>query len=249
MAGTQRTGTTLLRTSLSSHPEIICHGEIFNLGKPPYRLPGGYWAFTRQDILHRLKAAFLPERSYRRFLAELYGQRECKAIGFKLMLSQCKARPALWPVVAESDVKVILVTRRNVLKTLISRRAAAASGVYHVSASLPVATAVAKWESQPITIDSNTIIRDLDEIAKETAEWKERLSSLTFMELIYEEYFRDQSNWNAKVLDFIGVPERSLTSDLKKVNSSKLEDLIVNYDEIAGVVRDSDYSFCLDLAY
>jgi len=165
VAGTQRTGTTLLRTSLSSHPRIVCHGEVFKLGKKPYALPGGYWAFTRVDSAHRLQAAFFPRHACRNFLAELYGHRECSAIGFKLMLDQCEARPYLWPLVLQHQVKTILVTRRNLLKTLVSRQTAASTGVYHVSATLPAKSAVANWAARPVRIEAATVIRDLDAIA------------------------------------------------------------------------------------
>src|SRR5688500_10261144 len=157
IAGTQRTGTTLLRTSLSSHPDIDCRGEVFKLGKSPYALPGGYWAFTRQDASHRLEAALFPRRSFRNFLDNLYGQRACRAVGFKLMLNHCTSRPYLWPLIAEHGVKVVLVTRRNVLKTLVSRCAAAVSGVYHVSTSLQAKSAVADWVPRAVKIDSATV--------------------------------------------------------------------------------------------
>src|SRR5688572_8111341 len=172
IAGTQRTGTTLLRTSLSSHPDIDCRGEVFNLGKSPYVLPGGYWAFARQDASHRLSAAVFPRRSFRNFLDHLYRERACGAVGFKVMLNHCMSRPYLWPLIAEYGVKVILVTRRNVLKTLVSRCAAAVSGVYHVSASLPAKTAVADWKPRTVKINSATVIQELDKIAQEADGWR-----------------------------------------------------------------------------
>ena len=245
VAGTQRTGTTLLRTSLSSHPRIVCHGEVFKLGKKPYALPGGYWAFTRVDSAHRLQAAFFPRHACRNFLAELYGHRECSAIGFKLMLDQCEARPYLWPLVLQHQVKTILVTRRNLLKTLVSRQTAASTGVYHVSATLPAKSAVANWAARPVRIEAATVIRDLDAIAEESLEWRRRLENLEFMELVYEEYVHDQPHWNARVLEFLRVPAQALKSDLKKVNPDVLRDLVTNYDEIADVLRKSPYSFCL----
>lgn len=246
IAGTQRTGTTLLRTSLSSHPDINCHGEVFKLGKAPYALPGGYWAYTRLDNSHRLKAALLPQRSVEAFLAQLYGQRGNHAVGFKLMLNQCEARPYLWPLVVQHRVKVVLVTRSNFLKTLVSRQTAAITGVYHVSASLPAKSAVANWVARPVVVDAKTIVQDLDAIAQEVIDWKTLLGPLESTELVYEDYVQDQPNLNARVLDFLKVPKRVLDSDLKKVNPDRLRTLVANYDEIAEVVRRSPYSFCLD---
>ncbi len=245
IAGTQRTGTTLLRTSLSSHPEIVCHGEVFKLGKKPYTLTGGYWAFTKRDAAHRLNAALLPRRSCRVFLDLLYEHRHCSAVGFKLMLDQCEARPYLWPLVRRHQVKTILVTRRNLLKTLVSRRTAAATGVYHVSDSLPAKSAVANWVARPVRIEAATVIRDLEMIAEEAVKWRRSLENLQFMELIYEEYVLDQAYWNSRVLEFLKVPAQELKSDLTKVNPDVLRDLVTNFDEISDVVRQSPYSFCI----
>lgn len=245
VSGSQRTGTTFVRTSLGSHPDIVCYGEVFQLGKSPYRLPGGYWAYTRRSAVGRIKAALRPRASFRDYLDQLYSQNNCRAVGFKLMLSHCIAKPYLWPMIKQYRVKSILVTRRNVLKILVSKRAAAASGVYHVSASLPVKTAVANWASQSVAIDPATIIQELDAIAHQQMQWRKLLEHLEFMELVYEDYIQDQPSWNAKMLDFLGVPKQPLTSDLKKVNPDELRNLVSNYAEIVAVVRQSPYSYCL----
>jgi hypothetical protein len=65
------------------------------------------------------------------------------------------------------------------------------------------------------------------------------------MELIYEDYVQDQPSWNLKALGFLGAPSRALSSDLRKVNPDELESLVSNFDEIAGIVRKSRYSYCL----
>lgn len=246
VAGNQRTGTTLLRTSLSSHPDVVCYGEVFKLSKPPYKLPGGYWAYSRSSTTNRIRAALLPRASFREYLNRLYSRQQYRAVGFKLMMSHCKSKPVLWPLIRQHEVKAVLVTRRNVLKTLVSRLVAAASGVYHVSASLPVKTAVANWAGQMIVVNPATIIQDLDTIARQPVEWRSFLERMEFMELVYEDYVRDQLSWNAKVLDFLGVPRQPLMSDLKKVNPDELRNLVSNYDVIAELVRSSPYSYCLN---
>lgn len=245
IAGTQRTGTTLLRTSLSSHPRIVCHGEVFKLGKKAYTLPGGYWAFARQSLRQRVDAMLRPRRSFRDYLDRLYGHRECSAVGFKLMLNQCASRPFLWSLICGYGVKAILVTRRNVLKTLVSRLTAAESGVYHVSPTLQAKSAVSDWTAKSVRIEPGTLLGDLDRILGETAEWKLKLKDCVFMELIYEDYVRDQATWNSKILDFLGAPPQALSSDLRKVNPDELRALVSNFDEVASIVRQSRHAHCL----
>ena len=245
IAGTQRTGTTLLRTSLSSHPLITCHGEVFKLGRIPYTLPGGFWAYSRSSFVNRIRTIVSPRRACWDFLSRLYGDQRSRATGFKLMLNQCESMPYLWTLIRRFPVRCILVTRRNCLKTFVSRAAAAASGIYHVSATLPAKSAVKGWVAQPVTLDPDTIIRELDEISSEPVRWRSRLEDVPTLEIAYETYVYHQSTCNDRVLDFLAMPRQPLSSDLKKVNPDRLSESIANYDEIADLVGKSPYAFCL----
>ncbi len=246
VAGTQRTGTTLLRTSLNSHPQVSCHGEVFKLGRTPYALPDGYRHYTRAKLPRRINALLCGRSSVRAFLREMFSEADRAAIGFKLMLSHCKSRPDVWDVTKSFQPRVILVTRSNVLKTLVSRRAAASSGVYHISRSLPVKTAVTEWSVRPVPLDPRTIIRDLEAISAESSEWRAMIPELPHVEVVYEDYVRDQSSWNARLASFLGVPARDLHSDLKKISSDRLREAIANFDEIAPVLAGSAYASCLE---
>jgi LPS sulfotransferase NodH len=246
IAGTQRTGTTLLRTSLASHPGIECRGEVFKLGRRPYALPDGYWAFTRRNVACRANAVLRPRRSTRAFLAELYGTPAVEAIGYKLMLNQCEARPYLWLQTISHGVSVIHMTRRNVLKTLVSRQAAATSGVYHVSDTLPVKSAVKDWSASLVTLDPDSLIAALDRIAAEQQGWKEIIGGARCFDLYYEDYVADLDGWNGRILDFIGASRGCLRSDLRKVNPDSLRSLVANYGEVEAVLRGTRYASCLD---
>lgn len=246
IAGTQRTGTTLLRTSLSSHANIVCHGEVFKLGRAPYSLPDGYWAYSRGSVRRALKSYLMPRRAVREYITQLFTRVDCSAVGFKVMLNHCTARPYLWPIIESTGAKAILMTRRNVLKTLVSRRAAALTRVYHVSQTLPAKTAVTNWDPKPVALDSQTVLQDLQAIENEAAEWRRRLAGREQFELTYEEYVDDPQTWNDAVQDFIGVTRNPLTSDLKKVNPDELRKLISNYDDISRILRTSRFSSCLD---
>ncbi len=94
-------------------------------------------------------------------------------------------------------------------------------------------------------IDPRSLLDGLDKISNETIEWKRRLKDCTFMELIYEEYVQDQPRWNSKALEFLGAPWHALSSDLRKVNPDELGSLVSNFDEIASIVRNSRYSYCI----
>jgi hypothetical protein len=187
----------------------------------------------------------MPERLCSEYLNWLYRADGRTAVGFKLMLNQCEDRPYLWSLVVAFPIRCMLVTRRNVLKTLVSRRTAAESGVYHVSATLPVKSAVANWVPRRIAIDAATVVADLDAIAGEAVKWRERLRAIPTIEIEYESYVREQDAWNERVLAFLEVPPHVLSSDLRKVNPDRLQDLIANYEEVAAAVERSRHADCL----
>jgi LPS sulfotransferase NodH len=219
---------------------------VFKLGRRPYSLDDGYSAFSRRTLLARLNATFRPASSANSYLARMYGQTGYEAVGYKLMLNQCVARPYLWHGTLVHGASVIHMTRRNVLKTLISRRAAAQSGVYHVSATLPVKSAVKDWSATAVTLHTPTLLRDLDTIAAETAQWKRLIASNRCFDLPYEEYVADQAGWNKSILGFLGASEMPLHSDLKKVNPDSLTRLVANFEEVSELLRGSDYAHCLE---
>jgi LPS sulfotransferase NodH len=241
IAGTQRTGTTLVRTSLSSHPRVLCHGEVFKLGKRPYTQPDGYWAYSRRGLTHRLRSWLSPQRSAATFLDELYAETAHDAVGFKLMLSHCLARPYLWALVRGHAPKVILVRRQNVLKTLLSRLAAAASGVYHVSGD----KADAHARPAQVRVDTRSLIGDLQAIDSEPEQWRERLGDMPYLEIVYEDYIRSVKSTNDRVLGFLGVETVDLASDLQKVNVDDLSQLIDNYAEVAAALAATKFARCL----
>jgi Sulfotransferase family len=243
IAGTQRTGTTLVRTSLSSHKNILCRGEVFLLGNNPYREEGGYWHYTRQSLQNMALALLRPSLSTKHFLDDLYSDTAHSAIGFKLMLNHCLSRPYILPRLFEHNVKAILVCRRNVLRTLVSRRAAADSGVYHVSNSLEKRTAVEHWTAPKIMIDIATLIRDLQAIGAEHQQWESILSTkVERIDVDYERYVRNPAAENSKILQFLGVPHAPLSSDLKKVNPRDLSSHIRNYAEVVATLQNTEYA-------
>lgn len=243
IAGTQRTGTTLIRTSLSSHPNILCRGEVFLLGKHPYRDRGGYWHYSRLNFGNRMTALLSPSKAVASYLRNLFGNPGYSAIGFKIMLNQCKSRPYIWTELLKHEVKAILVRRRNVLKTLTSRRAAESTGVYHVSRNLKKASSVERWVAPKISLNVATLTSDLEAIESEHTSWKSRLSDhVEHIEIGYEEYVGDPVAANSTILAFLGVPNVSLESDLKKVNPDNLSELIENYDDVVKRLQGSRFA-------
>lgn len=248
IVGAQRTGTTFIRTSLSSHPDILCHGEVFKLGKKSHRHEDTFWHYSRLDFSTRARTLLRPALVTADFLDRLYSERRYAAIGFKLMLSQCRRWPYIWPLLKERKVKVILVDRRNTLKTLVSRRAASCSGVYHVSETLGTRSSVRCWSPKKVILELKDLVQDLDSISAEQAEWKSRIGNdLPHLDLVYEDYVADTARGNDAMLDFLNVRHVPLSSDLQKVNPDDLAQIIGNYEDVAAALQGTRYAEHLEM--
>lgn len=242
LLGTQRTGTTLIRTSLDSHPDILCCGEVFELGRNPYRNDDGYWSYSTRSVYHRLRSGLLPGTVAKEYLERLFFDQRYSAVGFKLMLSQCKAKPFIWPLLTQYELKAVLVIRRNALKTLISRRTAAASGVYHISNTLKAKSAVRSWNARKIHLDSTSLLLELESIVSERDQWRSLIgNTFELLEVYYEDYTKDQDSMNSKLQNFLNVNEYPLKSDLRKVNPDKLEQILGNFGEVRQVLEGTKF--------
>lgn len=245
--GTQRTGTTLIRTSLDSHPDILCCGEVFNLGRKPYRNDDGYWKYSRSNVYQRIRSGLTPRKVTSEYLQQLYAKQPYSAVGFKFMLSHSIAKPYILQILLQHKVKAILVIRRNALKTMISRKVAAASGVYHVSRTLSARSAVQKWSGQKIQLDCDSLLTDLRDIVAEADIWRSLVGqSLELRELVYEEYLQDQDEESRQLQYFLDLDPKPLKSDLKKVNPDKLDQLIINFEEVQRTLQSTEFGEFLD---
>ena len=239
--GTQRTGTTLVRTCLSSHPDTECVGESFKLGRNPYKEENSYWRFTRESLWSRIESSIAPRRSTQRYLAAFYGTRNVSAVGFKLMLSHVQARPYLWPQIMSYAPRIVYVRRLNALKVLVSREAAAQSGIYHV---------VEKRKAKTVLLDTDRLQDDLARIERETELCRELLRNASdVLEIVFEDYVADIPAGNARLLDFLGLRRETLHSSLKKVNPDNLRKVIANYDQVAQALEGSRFEIHLDDAH
>ena len=119
--GTQRAGTTLVRTCLDSHPAIRCIGETFDIA---YAGELGYRAWCSSSPIRRMRHRLDRGRLVSAYLDELFGQPGYRAIGLKYMYNHTKLFERLVPYVLEHRVRVIHVVRENALKTFVSRAAA-----------------------------------------------------------------------------------------------------------------------------
>jgi hypothetical protein len=235
LAGTQRTGTTLLRTTLDSHPDICSYGEIFLFRKGRGgQMAGGYRRYLNEDRLKRMTRHYLAQKGMiGEFLDQLGTNSGARAVGFKLMLGQASAFPAVPEYVRSYDYRIIQVLRRNALKTLLSRTALLKRGVAHTRE---------KVSASKIQIPTGQLVQRLDSIIQESRWAEQAFSSLPLMTVWYEDFVASKQEQLSRVLDFLDTPSREgIESSLVKLNPDTLSDVIENYEEVVTVLKGTQH--------
>jgi hypothetical protein len=245
IVGVQRTGTTLIRTTLDDHPSILALGEIFlySHGRFPFRRRAGadvvqsYRSYIEQSPRRRLMHFLNRTRIIHEFLNHTYSQPGFDAIGFKLMLTQAEQFPMVVRFLLEEKISVIHVIRRNVLKTHISRETARHRKLFH---------AKTKIAAQAIPLNTRSLVRSLAKISRDNDHWTRTFARSRYLRVDYESFVADRNTELEKLFAFLCVPpELSISSSLVKVNPDAIADVLANYDEVRVMLQGTPFASCL----
>lgn len=200
-----RTGSNLLLSFLNAHPEIFTEGEIFA------RLNGG-------NPLTRLKSAFGKQ------------PRHIRAKGFKIFYYHPLDGKAeeLWnELTARENIRVIHLTRQNILRTLLSRKIAGIQDTWTGTRFDAVNT-----ESKRVQFT----VQELQEGFSQTRAWESaaaaRFGSHPVLHVSYEELITDPRETLASLFAFLKVCNEEPRTSLRRQNPENLQALILNYDKL-----------------
>jgi LPS sulfotransferase NodH len=227
-----RCGSTYLATLLNSHPQVLCHGELFYAHQVFYAV--GY----RDGTLH-LATPAERDADPQGFVAKIWDLPfASRAVGFKLVAGQHAG--AFDAVYADRQVRAIVLRRRNRLKKFVSALIAEREQMWthykhryrpedlkpiRVEVSLP--DLAAYLESERAFYDGIAA-----ELARQPKPW---------VEICYEDLFAGSTTVEG-LLRFLGVEPRvhGLEPATHKRNSKRLADLIVNFDGLAREVAGTE---------
>lgn len=238
----QRTGSTLVITTLDAHPSISAHGEVFKLkspeGKHPIRGEWGYLFWIRQAPVSRWIGHYLFRSiNTRRYLDRLFEEDASPVVGFKIMLNQLGRFPGVLDYLVENQFRIIHVVRRNYLKTYLSRMTARARGAYHSEKAL---------KTTKVAINVDTLRAKLTRIKRDHETWHDLLhDKLPYMEFVYEDFLADPEGQLRRVFDFVGQDYVPVQSNLVKVNPDSLSEIIENYAAVAAELSGTEFEVCL----
>ncbi len=234
-----RTGSNFLCSMLNQHPEILCHHELFN----PERI---YYAknfqelfdlgetFTRADLIRgKAGLATIPERDWfpEKFMVQIWKTHFfAKAVGFNLFPTHIPN--AASSLVRDSEIKKILLIRKNTLKTYVSLLLARNTATWDLYASTNQQSSDKK-----IVVNVKRFLRWRSQYEQyfQNLEQKCTTQKQSYLRVYYEDLSGHQGETvKSELLQFIGVsvqPEY-LKPTSKKQNSRELKDLIANFDEV-----------------
>lgn len=242
IVGVRRTGTTLIRTTLDSHPQVRCHGASFRYGSRSCPTEGanyqtGYQKYVRASLRRRIQDRLIPKCTVERYLENLYSGNACQAVGFKLLENDFHQFPYIMKYLRRHQIRVIHIVRRNVLKTLISRQ------VKKVRQFGQSRQAVAITR---ITLDENKLLKHLERIDRANQKWIRETSGLPYLQISYESYVSDKEEELKRMLTFLDVEYLpNLTSPLTKVNPDDIQQILINYEAVERVLAGSRFEWCL----
>lgn len=210
-----RVGSNFLISLLDSHPNIHAEGEIF---------------------------ARLDGRNYRDVFAKAYGKQPhyIKATGFKIFYYHPNDDDSndLWDtLVGSNDIYVIHLKRRNILRTLVSRKIAESQGAWAAKSSKDLGPSAGK----AVTFSET----ELEEDFRQTREWENNGDTMfenrPLLSVYYEDLAENPDDSLKKVTDLLGLDYVPLKSNLKKQNPERLRDLVTNYDDLKSAFAGTEW--------
>ena len=237
---TQRTGSTFLVGCLGSHPKISCITELL-VGahlEPPA-------IFRTSRVLTKasrfvLGGGWYPKRAIRRY----YASTDKPVRVFKAMYNQISNWPTLNYLRRAEDIRIVHLSRRNLLKM-------------HVSRLLMPTRRNTIWEphtTEPlppvqIRVDPARALEQMRRARAQYDHFESVFASHRRLPLVYEELIENQRLRPAEVrriCAFLGVDPHPMCSAFIKLNPESLRAMVTNYGELASAVSKSEFAEYLD---
>lgn len=248
--GAARSGTTFLQSLLTSHPEIVCFGEVFHLLSRRghdldaiVRDPIGYVSDTVyrsypspiRAVGYKMVNTQIGAESF--FLSELDTSHVSAATKEKrddfsafmaatYDLAEIRARFAGFAdfIRSDHDLRVIHIQRANKLEMLLSLRLAGLSEAWNSTAG--------EYLSDGVVLDPEECERFFVATEQREQACVELFANHPALAVSYDDLASDTEACMAGVQEFLGVPVARLSSPLKKQGQRAVAEVISNFAEL-----------------
>lgn len=237
-AGGVRSGTTVFRKMLATHPAIVDRGEVFNANHPR-----GFFLYCRERIIQD-PALIFPEHQGKLFLAYLASLAPEKG---KIALVDIKYEhmtlitnawqlpfsfPLMLKLIQQNKMRLIHMRRQH-FHSVVSNAIAKETGRYHKPANQEAALP----EKRRVRLNRDQILGTMQTRKRIADAIDRRFPAKQRASVDYENVFDAQGDFCpevcASMAGFLGLMDKFERSPaLKKMIDEPLASLIENYDEI-----------------
>jgi hypothetical protein len=228
-----RTGSNYLCSLLDSHPDVICHHELFNPKGIHYALG---WRDDPIDLGSVAERDADPGAFVRRVWAHDRGHH---SVGFKLGIGHPPA--AFEEVYSDGGVRRIVLSRRNRVKAYVSEQIAATEGrwTHYDTNPADVVPLRVRVDAGALLEWTNAIDVYYDEVRSRVVDGVTKV-----MEVDYEDLFSTDTEESVlRFLNLFPAPEGLSARTLKR-NSDNLRDVVENYDELVDRLEGTPLGSC-----
>lgn len=212
-----RTGSNLLCTLLQSHPDVLCHHEIFNpdgifTALPLRATDSGFGGMAERDAdpLGFLERVWINGQGH-------------KSVGFKMTHRQ--QVEVFNKVCADPDIHKIVLKRRGALKTYVSYLLAERSGIWEDYRDIDTITS-----PEPVTVDYQKLRAAIDFNEQYYIDLDAIIRGPR-TNVIYENLF--DADTQRRLLNELGLSHHTLKARSRRQNPQPLSDLIGNRERLA----------------
>lgn len=240
---TQRSGSTVLTRTLDQHPEVLCAGELFHeinrIYHPEWHFPFVGITAKNKQLRNIGKIMNYPNLLFRAIshIKKFYqaDSKDENARGFKLMYSQIKCMPHLWNYLKDNNIKVIVLIRKNIFKTGLSRLR---MKITHLSHSEQKNQAIG---NKQFYINPVKLLKHMQYIEKINRELIAKTDEMDRI-IVYYEDFEQWKDLMEKICRFLKVERLSLQPALNKISGKDWKNEVSNHEEIEKFLKEKNYS-------
>jgi hypothetical protein len=217
----------MLTTCLQRHPDICSHGEVFGVSGPM----AFYGIRYNQDPPLEQILKGIRDRDPVHFLEDFVFEAGSKrAAGMKLKYEELllpRWEPVLARLRERTDVRVIHLTRENLLDRYLSQHVAVhVTKVYNVQQG-PVPPPVR------VRLDPDACAEDFSRTTEREALLRSMFAAHEVLEITYEQLVDSQESTLRAVQAFLGVEPIELEPTTKKLRAQSIAESVENFDELA----------------
>jgi LPS sulfotransferase NodH len=232
-----RTGSTMLRHMLNSHPDVRCHGEVMT-GRSLdalARVDRGADPSVTRELMERRGSD--PQG----FLEDVVlDPGPAKAVGFKIKYEELSLPDYAWLLEwlkGRREIRVIHLMRENRLKRLISEiTATKVYGIYNVTSEAE------RPRAARISLSPEECLEDFVRTEEREALFQGHFEGHDIFRTTYEAIVSDRGDVRSELTRFLGVSPTALTTPTLKLNPDDPRSVLEDYEALAAALKATRYA-------